>query len=239
MKAKERHELKQNEFAATTAKVMGAVAENRSRVLITVLAAVVLVVAVGGFFMWRKSQADRAGALLGIALDTATSPISPPSTLPGTAQAPGTFPTAKARSEAALKLFQDLAAAYPSTDAGLTAKYEAAGELLSLGRTPEAEALYNEVVATNSRVYAPMARLALAQAKLVGGKYDEAVKMFTELSGDRDGAAPVDGVLMQLAQASVKAGKVDDARAAYKRVIDEFADSGYAAEARQRLAALN
>jgi predicted negative regulator of RcsB-dependent stress response len=44
---------------------------------------------------------------------------------------------------------------------------------------------------------------------------------------------------MQLAQASVKAGKVDDARAAYKRVIDEFGDSGYATEARQRLAALN
>jgi hypothetical protein len=97
----------------------------------------------------------------------------------------------------------------------VTAKYEAAGELLSLGRVAEAETLYNEVVATNSSVYAPMARLALAQAKLVGGKYDEAVKMFTDLSGDRDGAAPVDGVLMQLAHH------------AYKRVHDEFV-TGYA-----------
>jgi TolA-binding protein len=239
MKAKERHQLKENEFAVTTAKVVTAVTENRSRIVAVVLGAVVIGAALTGFFFWRKGQADRAGAMLGIAMDTATAPIAPPSTLPGATQAPGTYATAKARSEAALKLYQDLYTTYPSTDAGLTARYEAAGELLSLSRVSEAETLYNEVIATNSAVYAPMARLALAQAKLVSGKFDEAVKMFTDLAGDRDGAAPVDGVLMQLAQASVKAGKVDEARAAYKRVIDEFGASGYAAEARQRLTALN
>jgi outer membrane protein assembly factor BamD (BamD/ComL family) len=37
----------------------------------------------------------------------------------------------------------------------------------------------------------------------------------------------------------VKAGKPQDARAAYKRVVDEFSNSVYAANAKQQLATLN
>ena len=47
---------------------------------------------------------------------------------------------------------------------------------------------------------------------------------------------PVDGVLMELARACLKAGKTQDARAAFKRVVDEFPESSYVAEARQQLA---
>ena len=37
----------------------------------------------------------------------------------------------------------------------------------------------------------------------------------------------------------VKAGKPQDARAAFKRVVDEFPQSSYSADARQQLALLN
>ena len=65
------------------------------------------------------------------------------------------------------------------------------------------------------------------------------MKIFTDLSAERDGALPVDGVLMQLADAYTKAGKPQDARAAYKRVVDEFGDSAYISDARQRLGTAN
>ena len=239
MKSKTRHELKQNEFAAATARMVHLVGGYQRHATMLVAAILAVVVLAGGYFYWQGTRADKAGTLFGIAMETADASVAPPSTLPGATQAPNTFPTAKARSEAALKLFQDLAAAYPSTEAGIAAKYQAAGELLSLGRVNEAEAIYTELSQKSSSVYAMPSRLGLAQAKMAAGKYDDAVKMFTELSGDRDGTVPVDGVLMQLAEASTKAGKAADARAAYKRVVDEFAESGYAADARQKLAALN
>jgi len=46
-------------------------------------------------------------------------------------------------------------------------------------------------------------------------------------------------VLMQLARAYIKAGKMQEARSTFKRVVDEFPDSTYASDARQQLAALN
>lgn len=239
MKAKERHDLKQNDFAASTARVLGAASAQRGRLTAIAIAAVVALALSGGVLYWLNGQSNKAGALLGIAISTSQAQIAPASTMPGAVQVAGTFPTAKARSEAALKGYQDVIAAYPSSDAALTANYEAAGELVSLGRVSEAETIYNAVVATNSKVYAPMARIALARIRLASGKYDEAVKMFSDLSAERDGALPVDGVLMQLAEAYSKAGKPQDARATYKRVVDEFGDSPYVTDARQQLATLN
>ena len=83
-----------------------------------------------------------------------------------------------------------------------------------------------------------MAQLGRAQALAALGKYDDAIKILTDLSGQRDGALPIDGVLMELAAGLERAGKTQDARAAYKRVVDEFTESSYAGEARQRLAAI-
>lgn len=44
---------------------------------------------------------------------------------------------------------------------------------------------------------------------------------------------------MELARASERAGRVDDARAAYRRVIDEYPQSLFVMQAEQQLAALN
>jgi hypothetical protein len=239
MKSIERHQLKQNEFAETTRRAVEAAATYRRQILIGIAAVVVAGGGLVAFLAWRTSQANEAGARIGEAMAIAQAPIAPASTLPGAAQAPGTYPSETARSEAALKAYQAIVADYPSSDVAIAAKYEAAGELLDLGRGAEAESLFDDVVASNSTLYAPMARLGLAQAKLAAGKHDEAVKLLTDLAADREGPLPIDGVLIQLAQAYVKAGKPADARAAYQRVVDEFADSAYAFEARQRLAALN
>ena len=238
MKAKERHDLKQNDFAAQTARVLQAASAERGRLLAVGIGAVVVLVLGGGVLYWMNGNANKAGALLGIAISTSQAQIAPASTLPGATQVAGTYPTLKARSEAALAAYQAVISAYPSSDAALTAKFDAAGELLSLGRLAEAETNYNEVIATGSKVYAPMARLGLARIRLASGKYDDAVKMFTDLSAERDSALPVDGVLMQLAEAYTKAGKPQDARAAYKRVVDEFPDSPYAQSARQLMTLL-
>jgi TolA-binding protein len=239
MKAKERHQLKENEFAASTARVVAAVNQNRDRLVVVALAVVVVAAIVGGYFFWQRRTEDRAGAMLGIAMATVDAQIAPASTLPGAAQTPGTFPTEKARDEAALKALQEVANSFPSAQAGIAARYQAAGTLLRLNRLTEAEQTFREVAdRAGSSVYGPVARLGVAETLLAQGKNDEAIKAFSDLAADRDGMLPVDGVLMQLARACSKAGKPQEARAAFKRVVDEFPESSYVAEARRELALL-
>jgi TolA-binding protein len=240
MKAQERHQLKQNEVARTAARAIETFTENRNRIM-TITGIVLLVVTVvGGYFYWQKRTNDKAGAMLGVALTITNSAIVPAPTVPGATQAPGTYPTDRARQEASLKAFQEVAAAYPSTTAGLAAQYHAAGSLLLLERFPEAEKVFADVAArAGSSVYGPMAKMGRAEALAGESKYDDAIKVLTDLSADRDGALPVDGVLNELARACVKAGKKAEARAAFKRIVDEFPESIYGADARQQLAMLN
>jgi TolA-binding protein len=132
-----------------------------------------------------------------------------------------------------------VANAYPSTPDGIAAAYQAAGALFGLGRLAEAEKAYQDVIArAGSSIYGPAARMGLAETLTTEGQYDRAIKEYTDLAAQRDGVLPVDGVLVQLARTYVKAGKTNEARATFKRVVDEFPNSNYVAEARQQMALL-
>jgi TolA-binding protein len=239
MKAQERHRLKENAFATNTGLVIQNVAEHKDRWVAGGIALVVLLIAAGGYAFWSKQRREAGGAQLGNALAIEQSIIAPAPTVPGATQAPGTFPTELARSEASLKAFQDIAKEFGSSKVGVTARYHAGIALMNLGRYQEALQAFDQTVAdAGSTVYGPMAKMGRGEALLEAGKHDDAIKVFTELSGDRDGALPVDGVLMQLARSCAKAGKPQEARAAFKRVVDEFPDSPYAQEAQKQIALL-
>jgi hypothetical protein len=239
MKAQERHHLKQNEFAETTARVVAYFQANRSRVVGLAVAAVVVLVVGSGYFFWQKRQSDLAGALYGEASAVLQAQIAPAPTVPGAKQAAGTYPTELARSQAALAAFEKVVAAFPSTAVGLAARYQSGTLQLSLGKPSEAEKTFDQVIATGgSSLYVAMAKLGRAEALVAQSKFDDGIKILTDLSGERDSALPIDGVLMELARLCEKAGKVQEARAAYKRVVDEFPESGYVPEARQQLAAI-
>ena len=239
MKAQERHHLKQNEFAATTARLAEAAMANRDRLLLY-LGAAVLVAAVGGGYLYiQKQKNDQASALFGAALTTEHAPIVPAPTLPGSSQQAGTFATEQARGEAAVAQFQKVIDSFPNHEAGIAARYHKAAALLSLGRAADAEAAFREAASRGAgTLVAATATLGLSQALVAQNKFDEAIKPLTELSGQRDSELPMDGVLMELARVCQKAGKTQEARAASKRVVDEFPQSGYAGEARQQLAAI-
>jgi TolA-binding protein len=179
-------------------------------------------------------------------MTVAEAPVAPPATTPPPqpgaappAPAPGSYPTEQARLEAALPKFLDVVARYPSTDAGLTARYQAACTLAELGRTAEAQAKYQEVIdGDRTGIYGQMAKLGLANLEVAGGQFDRAITIYKELTADRETQLPVDGILMQLGQAYARAGKTSDAKQTFTRVIDEFPQSLYAPQAKQELAKL-
>ncbi|MBP6715804.1 MAG: tetratricopeptide repeat protein [Acidobacteria bacterium] len=239
MKAQERHHLKQNEFVTSVASATSWYRGNQGTVIGIVVGALAVVVAVSGYFWWQNRAQEQAGSLLGVAMTIYQAPVVPPSSVPGATQAPGSYPSEKARYEAALAAFQQVADKYPSAQAGLAARYHSGETLMSLGRTNDAQQAYQQVIDKGgSSIYTPMARLGLATVLLSSGQNDQGLKMLEELSAQRDGLVPVDGVLMQLGAAYAKLGKKAEARTTYKRVVDEFPDSPYAQNARQQMTLL-
>ena len=150
MKSQERHKLKENEFARTVGHARDVLATRQRDITWAVTAVVVLLAIVGGYVWWRQSTASRGTDLLATALAVYEAPVVPaaapaPGSLPPVQQ-PGTYLTEQAKLEAALPKFIEAADKYPSTPAGITARYHAASILAGLGRYSEAEQRFQEVV---------------------------------------------------------------------------------------------
>jgi predicted negative regulator of RcsB-dependent stress response len=244
MKSTERHKLKGNEFADTVARTRAMVEQRQKEVATIAIAVIAVSVMVGGYFAWRTSRDSKAEALLASALAVSEAPVyTPPPPAPGSpppVQPPGTFRSDRERLDAALPKLQAAADAYPDSDAGITARYHLAAVLAEMGRFAEAEQRYNEVLQKAGRgsIYRQTAKMGIGEAQLAQGKGDAAMTTFRELSTDSNSQLPVDGVLMQLGRAAIAAGKSDEATRAFTRVVDEFPQSLYVSEAREKIATL-
>jgi TolA-binding protein len=242
VKATERHKLKENEFARTVAQAKQKIESRGRDVGLMLLAIVIALAAVGGYTWWRQSRNAKANTLLASAMAVHEAPVVPlAEPKPGSpmpVEQPGTYRTERAKLEAALPRFIEAADAYPTTDAGIAARYHAAAILAHLGRHAEAEPKYQEVIDKGGRtLYARTARMGLAAAQLAQGKFDGAIAIYRDLSTESNPQLPLDGVLMELGRAYLKAGKKEDAARAFNRVVEEFPDSMYVADARRELEA--
>lgn len=243
MKTTERHHLKDNELAVALNQAQ-AWAGSNSRTLTATLGAIVVVgAAVLGYMAWRNNTDNKARVLLAEAMVIEEARVMPPAPPSGTTndptaiggQLPGTYPTEKAKLEAALPKFQAAAAAYPSSDSGQTARYHAAKALVTLGRFDDAVKEYDQVIGGGSALLARSARLGKAEAQLRAAQYDPAIATLKQIVDQKDATLPADAVLMELARAYRLAGKTEDARKTLTQVVEQHADSQYATEAKAEL----
>src|SRR2546425_1181606 len=123
MKRTERHHLKENELEKLARRAREAIQTRRRETTAAVVALVVIGVVSIGYWAYRERVRTRAQALLASALAVQEARVGPP-TAPGagTARTPS-FATERERSLAALTKFKAAADAYPSTDAGIFARY--------------------------------------------------------------------------------------------------------------------
>jgi len=238
MKRTERKHLKEHELQkfARGARERFEGKRRESTALIVVLA--VLAVVAIGFFAWRERVQTRAHSLLADALVVETARVGPPPAAGTPAANAGglSFPTERERAHAALTKFKAAADAYPSTDAGLYARYQQAATYMKLGQPKEAAETYQQVIdRAGNRIYGQMARLGLAEAQARTGQYDQAINTFKELSLRKDGPLPVDGILMQLGRTYLEAGKRAEAQQTFNRLVEEFPESPFTGDARREL----
>ena len=243
MKTTERHHLKDNELAIALGQAQGW-ADKNSSTLVTIVAAIVVIGGgVLGYSMWRGSVDNKARVLLAEAMVIEEARVMPPAPPTGTTndptaiggQAPGTYPTEKAKLEAALPKFQAAADAYPSHEAGITARYHVAKNLVALGRFDEAVTSYDQVIASGSGMITRTARLGKAEAQLRAAKYDPAIATIKEMVDQKDATLPPDALLMELARAYRLAGKTEDARKTLTQIVEQHADSPFATEAKTEI----
>ena len=243
MKTTERHHLKDNELALALGQAQSWAGGNSKALATTLIAIVIVGAAVLGYMVWRNRTDDQARALLAEAMVIEEARVMAAGPPPGTTndpnavggQLPGTYPTEKAKLEAALPKFQAAADAYPTHDAGLTARYHAAKALVSLGRFDEAVKHYEQVIGGGSALLQRSARLGKAEAQLGAAQYDPAIATLKQIVDQKDASLPPDAVLMELARAYRLAGNTEEARKTLTLVIEQHADSQYASEAKTEL----
>ena len=232
MKRAQRHHLKENELQTFARDLTERFDERRRETLWALIAVAVIAVLAFGFFAWRERTQTQAAILPASAVAVKDARIGPP----GTAEQGLRFNNERERAQAALTKFKAAADAHPSTDAGLYARYQEAATYMALGNPAQAAAAYQQVIdKAGSALYGQTARLGLAEAQSAQGQYDQAINTFKELAQRKDGALPVDGILMQLGRTYLVAGKRSDAQQAFNRLVEEFPESPYIGEARREL----
>ncbi len=242
MNKAEREYLKHNEAADALVAASTFVSRHGRTLGLALVALLLLVGAVFGYRAFTARAEERAQAQLAQAVEVLNAPIAP-APAAGAAPAPaaeGTYPTEEARADAALQQLLATAEQYGNTDAGLRARYYAASLYAETDKPKEAGEAYEQVRsdAGASTLLGRMASLGLASMQVRQKQFDPAIKTLQELSQRRDGPLPVDAVLVQLADAYQQAGRAAEATQTLQRVIDEFPQSPYAADARERVEAL-
>jgi tetratricopeptide (TPR) repeat protein len=238
MKSTERHHLKENELGRLARSARETVQTRRTETTGLIAIAVVVGALAIGYFGWREHVQTKSHGLLAEAMAVQDARVGPPPA-PGTPAGGLYFPTERERSQAALTKFKIAADAYPSTDAGVYARYQEGATSLALGSTPGAISAYEQVIKqSGDNFYGQMARLGLAEAQVRAGQYDPAINTFKELAQRKDGPLPVDGILMQLGRTYLEAGKRADAQQTFNRLVEEYPESPFTGDARKEIETL-
>ena len=184
MKRIERKHLKEDELTRTV-RMARELIEPRQQLVkqigIAVVALLVIVIAVG---FWRerddsRGQKELAEAMVALNAEVVPVGVQGAEGVPAAASigATGTFATEEAKLNAALPKLKAAADAYPSSAAGIQARYHMAGALTALGRHAEAINAFDEVIkrAGENSLYGQMAVMGKADAEAQGGQLDAAI----------------------------------------------------------------
>jgi TolA-binding protein len=235
MKKELRQQIKQDELRTGFEHAVAWGSTHRDEVRVTVIAVAVLGLAAVGFASYRSHRQASAEKAFDEALTVFHAPVVGE---PQAAQAAGTvvYATAAEKNQKAAAAFADVAKRYGSSATGRRARYYAALANLDLGKTAEAEADLKDLASGGEdALVRGLARLALADLYRGSGRWDLALEGYRKIVDDPGSAVPRDHALMRLASTLEEAQRAPEALSTYRRVIEEFPSSVYAADARRRV----
>jgi len=223
-----RRDLKRNELAETMTRGVDYVSVHRRGVTEILLIAAGVVLLAAGFVLFRSFRENEAGKELSAGLAALDAPLAG---TPAAATAPRTFPTAADRDKEALDHLRR-AASSKGTAAG-----RAAGVILAARepKAPESEERFSRAARAGRAEVSAAAELDQARLLAASGKTTEAIDRLKRAIESSEAAAPKDAMMFALAQVYEQAGATADARATYQRLISDYPNSPYRADARQKI----
>jgi TolA-binding protein len=215
-------------------------AESHARTIITAIGALLAVaLLVGLWFMYRNHRTENANVALAQAIKVYQAQIDPAAPKPEDPQNP-TFADEDARRAKAKSLFEKVHADFGSSDAGDVAEVYLGQIAVAEGQPDRARELWNDFVKEHGdHLLAGETRVNLFRLDRSAGKAEEVAKTLTAMLDQSEPPLPLDVVLGELAATQEQLGKKQEAIQSYQRIVDEFPQSPYARDARQKLAELD
>ena len=197
------------------------------KVAIGVGSAVVVVLAGIAWNASREKSADEANRLLASGMEA----YAPTAGAGGQASAP--------RYSEALAFFEHAATQAGSHAVADVARLFRARTLIALSRGPEAVPILEGLASSRNEALAAEAKIVLADAAESAGNWERAAGLLQEVAAPpKGGYYPGDGALLLLGGLRERQGKTDEAKRVYDELLARFPQSPFAADARERTAAL-
>jgi TolA-binding protein len=239
MRKEERHQIKRDDLRTALESAADYVADNRRSVLIGagVLAAAVLL-ATAGKAWWGSRQAENARRV-GDLIAAANAPVVSNLDDLGNAR-PGekSFTSTEERARKVLDLAEAIEKAGASGSTAVMAELYRGTALADLGRGDDAAKALDEAARRDpDGIIGGTARLRLARLREAQGKPADALPVYQALAEAKQGPLPREEGLLGVARCQEALGRHDEASATYKKLLQDFPDSEYAAEAREKTGA--
>ena len=216
-----RKQLKEDEFVSTVDRLIRQFGEYWKQAVAALGALLVVVFVWWAVAQWSGSQADAASAKLAEAVSTYEEAVAQGGT--------GDIAAAEAG-------FNEVVDQYGRTVSADIARLYQARIKLGKGQTDEAKTIL--VRLADRHEGDPLGRLAaldLVRLRTASGQGAEVAVELEKMVVGRDARLPRDVALFELGEVFVAEQKPDQAREYYQKLVDEFPESPYVSQARQRL----
>ena len=225
-----REAMKRDEVLETVGKGFRFVSAHRKGAAEAIGVGAALAVLVGAFIALRAHREAQAADHLGRALAILSTPLTAD---PQAGAASKTYPTAaERRSDANREL--SAAAEYGATRSGR----EAALVLAVGGDAKDAPSTFSSYARSSGSVVAAAAELDGYRALAGQGKFNEAIAGVKRAIETSSTAVPKDALLAELGRLYEESGSPADAKIIYQRLVSEYPESSYTAEAQSRIGSL-
>ena len=228
-----REDLKRNELEEVLGKGMHYAEDHKRMILYGVAGAVAAVLLAVGIFYWLGSRKDGANELLGRALRADGGEVVATGANPADPARP-TFATEEARRTRAKELFTELNSRFGSTTTGRVAKLYLAQIAVAENDKEKAKELWQAFLdAEPEGALSAAARVNLYKLDREQGRGAELVETLKKMLEQDSKPLPSDVILFELALTYDALGKSDDAKSTYRRIVDEYPQSPYIADAQR------
>lgn len=219
-----RKQLKEDEFVSTVDQLLRRFGEywKPAAAALGCVLVVVLLWWVGS--QWSSSRADKASALLQVAVDTYQAAIVQQPVADLTEAEEG---------------FSEVVERYGRTSQGDVARLYVARIAVGRGEVDTARAIFVRLADRHKDdALGRLAALDLVRLRLQSGQGAEVATELEAMVVGRNSQLPRDVALFELAEVFLEEQNVDQAREYFQKLVDEFPESPYGTQARQRLSEL-